>query len=243
MLTTQSVILVYDKASYLQERSLQRQGHSGEHLASLAAEAGVEFDWTGRTGNTRDAHKLLRFALEPAPTAVRSTAFATGGPRAPDPVPVSPSPSSGAPAPPPLARGPALQLRLLAALFAAHHSGGADISSRDFLASLGASIFRTTTTTTTNSNSNSNEISADDLRVSVLESAAWDAAVEALAAEARWRRGRGAAAAIGAVPTLVVNDRYVIGGAQGAGFLAVELERIRAAGHGHGHGRGQQGQG
>ncbi|XXG95869.1 hypothetical protein Hte_002141 [Hypoxylon texense] len=238
----------YDKSNYLQGRNLQRQGHSNEHLASLAKEAGVEFKWTGVTGSTRDAHKLLRFALEPTPTTTRSIAFASGGgPRAPpDPSP-SPSLSSATTTTPTtpssLTRGSALQLRLLAALFTAHHTSDADISSRDFLASLGSSIF-TNTNASTNTNNDANDdgkaaAAAAVLRGEVLESAAWDATINALAAEAR--RGRGVA--IGAVPTLVVNDRYVIGGAQDAGFLAAELERIRVAGPGRGRGRRQQGQG
>ncbi|KAI1777150.1 hypothetical protein F4818DRAFT_338588 [Hypoxylon cercidicola] len=223
---------VYDKANYLQGRSLQPHGHNNDHFTRMAEAAGIDFSWKGLTGNTRDAHKLLRFALEPTPTptAVRSTAFVTGGAHAPTaPLPPRPAPTTSPsppppPPPPPPARGPALQLALLAALLAAHHTSDADLSDRDFLAAVGASVL---------------DVSPRALRAAVLESEAWTMAVDALAADAR----RGRSVAIAAVPTLVVNDRYVIGGAQDAGFLVNELERIRRAGMsglGRRRGRGQE---
>ncbi|KAI1768605.1 hypothetical protein GGR53DRAFT_462281 [Hypoxylon sp. FL1150] len=200
----------YNKSTYIQGRDLHPRDHKNEHLFDLAKAAGIDFAWEGITGNTRDAHKLLRFALEPAPTTVRSTAFVAGG--------ATSHPETNTSA---TARGPALQLRLLATLFAAHHTGDADVSDPLFLCVLGAAVLGDLFPSSVES-----PRPADVLRTRVLENPAWGAAVDALVADAR----RGRSVPIGAVPTLVVNDRYVIGGAQDAEFLVGELEKIRVGG-------------
>ncbi|KAI0022783.1 hypothetical protein F4780DRAFT_134742 [Xylariomycetidae sp. FL0641] len=65
----------YDKATYYsQVRGLPESRY--EFWNHLGAQAGIRFSWGGRTGNSRDSHKLLRFALERTPTTNRSTVFA-----------------------------------------------------------------------------------------------------------------------------------------------------------------------
>ncbi|KAI2610096.1 uncharacterized protein GGS25DRAFT_245494 [Hypoxylon fragiforme] len=211
----------YEKSTYLNART-----HSPEHWARLGEPVGINFSWEGLTGSTRDAHKLLRFALESTPTTARSTAFtstpsrsAQGSPssvstrasKSPRPSP-SPSPSFTTTTPPSetYRRGPALQLQLLRALLRAHHEQDGDISSRSFLT-------RTCASATGFSRSS---ITA------VLASEKWGRAVDKLCAAVMSRRDVG----VRAVPTLVVNGRYIIGGAQSADFLARELERIGRGG-------------
>ncbi|KAI0888038.1 thioredoxin-like protein [Annulohypoxylon maeteangense] len=201
----------YPKATYLNIPK-----HSLEHWRDLGKQAGIDFTWEGRTGNTRDAHKLLRYALEAAPTTVRSTAFTSahrpqtpkqGKPHSPAPLPDTASGTHQ--------RGPPLQLRLLCALLHAHHETDADISSRDFLSSLVPSDL--------------------DFSPSVFTDPAWDRALDVLFADACERPGL----AVRAVPTFIVNDRYVIGGAQSAEFLVEALGRIRVGKGGRGRDRGQ----
>ncbi|KAI0113175.1 thioredoxin-like protein [Daldinia grandis] len=177
--------------------------------------AGINFTWAGRTGSTRDAHKLLRFALEGTPTTTRSAhttrrAPAPSSPRTNTrPPPASPSSVANGNAP---TRGAALQLRLLEALFHAHHESDGDISNPSFLAETASAATGFTRA----------QIRA------VLEDASegWGRAVSALVAEVSSPRGL----AVRAVPTFVVNDHYVIGGVQSAGFLVAEFERIRRGG-------------
>lgn len=171
----------YNKSTYIQGRDLQPQDHKNERFFSLAKAAGIDFSWKGITGNTRDAHKLLRFALEPTPTALRSTAFVTTNTHTPPPPP--PETATTATSTTATTHGPALQLQLLATLFAAHHTGDADISDPSFLSVLGASVLKDLFPS-----SSSSPAPADLLRAEVLESGAWGAAVDALVADAR--RGR-----------------------------------------------------
>ncbi|KAI1078108.1 thioredoxin-like protein [Whalleya microplaca] len=193
----------YDKASYI-----PRTAHSFDEWNTLGEAVGIHFSWRGRTGSTRDAHKLLRFALESEPTSARSTHFARPQPHPQPQSPAAqplPSPQSQHDRPPPQ-RGPALQMRLLSALLRAYHESDADLSDRTFLASTAAAA----------TGLPRREIER------VLGSERWGAAVDGLCAEVR----RGRSVAIEAVPTLIVNDRYVIGGWQRAGFLVDEFERV-----------------
>ncbi|KAI1097633.1 thioredoxin-like protein [Jackrogersella minutella] len=181
----------YDKQIYL---NLTK--HTPSYFADLGSPLGITFSWAGRTGSTRDAHKLLRFALEASPTTARSTAFAS----APPPPPPASPPSPG--------RGPAQQLRLLEALFAAHHTSDEDISSPSALARAARAATGL-------------PAAAVD---SVLRDPQWDRALDALLAHvAAPRRGL----RVRAVPTFIVNDRYVVGGSQSPGFLVEEFERMR----------------
>ncbi|KAI1644188.1 thioredoxin-like protein [Daldinia loculata] len=194
----------YDKSDYLIART-----RGPAYWVGPGEAAGINFTWAGRTGSTRDAHKLLRFALESTPTTARAARNRRGAPAPPSPhtsarAPTSPSAVNGNTP----ARGPALQLRLLEALFRAHHESDGDISDPSFLAETASAATGFATA----------QIRA------VLEDAseAWGRAVSALVAEVSSPRGL----AVRAVPTLVVNDHYVIGGVQSAGFLVDEFERI-----------------
>ncbi|KAI1472886.1 thioredoxin-like protein [Daldinia caldariorum] len=193
----------YDKSDYLISRT-----RSPEYWASLGEAAGINFAWTGRTGSTRDAHKLLRFALERSPTPPRGGRSGWGAPTPSS----SPRPPSTAINGSTSAHGPAPQLRLLEALFRAHHESDGDISDASTLAAIAAATTGFAT--------------AHVRRVLVDAGGEWGRAVEALVAQVSSPRGL----AVRAVPTMVVNDRYVIGGVQSAEFLAEEFERIRRGG-------------
>ncbi|KAI1211259.1 uncharacterized protein F4807DRAFT_30108 [Annulohypoxylon truncatum] len=224
----------YDKSTYLNSPK-----HSPEHWRELGRQAGIDFTWEGRTGSTRDAHKLLRYALEPTPTTARSTAFASRnrnvGQNQSSPPPPAPAPGSGAgpngihsssSSSEPLRRGPALQLRMLSALLHAHHETSADISSPSFLTSLFSSSSSPNFPNFPLPN-HANHANLDLTPSTVhalLEDPSWDRAIEALSADARERPGL----SVRAVPTFVVNDRYVIGGAQSVGFLLDVFARIGA---------------
>ncbi|KAI0849715.1 hypothetical protein F5Y00DRAFT_268806 [Daldinia vernicosa] len=208
----------YDKSDYL------IAGTRGPaYWVGPGEAAGINFTWAGRTGSTRDAHKLLRFALESAPTTTRGAAHNRRGTSAPPSPPSSshagtrcspassPSATNGNNNNTP-ARGPALQLRLLEALFHAHHESDGDISDPSFLAETASAATGFATA---------------QMRA-VIEDAGevWGRAVSALVAEVSSPRGL----AVRAVPTFVVNDHYVIGGVQSVGFLVDEFERIRRGG-------------
>ncbi|KAI1662204.1 thioredoxin-like protein [Daldinia decipiens] len=204
----------YDKSDYLIART-----RGPAYWVGPGQAAGINFTWAGRTGSTRNAHKLLRFALESTPTTTRGARNRRGASAPPlshtsTRSPSSPSATNGnAPA-----RGPALQLRLLEALFRAHHESDGDISDPSFLAETASAATGFT----------SAQIRA------VLEDASevWGRAVSALVAEVSSPRGL----AVRAVPTFVVNDHYVIGGVQSAEFLVDEFERIRRGRGGYGVG-------
>ncbi|KAI1480478.1 thioredoxin-like protein [Daldinia eschscholtzii] len=187
----------YDKSDYLISRT-----RGPEHWVGLGEAAGINFTWTGRTGSTRDAHKLLRFALESTPTPTRGGRNNRG----------APTPSSRVVNGSTPIHGPAVQLRLLEALFRAHHESDGDISDPSFLASTTSAVTGFTT--------------ARIRHVLEDESGEWKRAVDALVAQVSSPRGL----AVRAVPTFVVNDRYVIGGVQSAEFLVEEFERIRRGG-------------
>ncbi|KAI1141513.1 hypothetical protein F5Y05DRAFT_263504 [Hypoxylon sp. FL0543] len=241
----------YDKPTYLNAPK-----YSLDQWAKLGEQVGINFSWKGRTGNTKDAHKLLRFALESKPTTLPSTAFAKNGqnhhrgaahasaPAPPETPPKSASASASAPHPPekdvpsaasdngplpntpapsgpPQPRGPALQLRVLEALFEWHHERDGDLSDRRALAAVGAAA----------TGFGAAEIAR------VLESEAWGRAVDELFLDVTSPRGR-RGLSVRAVPTFVVNDRYVIGGLQSIEFFVAEFERIgRVGGGGVGGGR------
>ncbi|KAI0120465.1 thioredoxin-like protein [Hypoxylon sp. NC0597] len=226
----------YGKPTYLNVPK-----YSIDQWAALGEPVGIKFSWKGRTGNTRDAHKLLRFALESTPTTAPSTAFAKRSrnqslnqgaapaaaapetaptsPRQADPHPASASDSSPQP------RGPALQLRVLEALFKWHHESDGDLSDRRALTATAAAA---------------TGFSAADM-LAVCESEEWGRAVDELFLDVTSPRGR-RGLNIRAVPTFVVNDRYVIGGLQSRDFFMEEFERIgRGGGGGVGGGRGVRG--
>ena len=126
----------------------------------MGAAAGIAFSWRGLTGNSRDSHKLLRFALEPRPSAARSTAFHRGPGAGPasgaspasmlrgswsafprpgsDPTPAAAAGPDPLPRPPPRPRGPDLQFRLAHAIFRAYFEEDRDLSDRGALADIGA---------------------------------------------------------------------------------------------------------
>ncbi|KAK6956962.1 hypothetical protein Daesc_002244 [Daldinia eschscholtzii] len=189
--------IAYDKSDYLISRT-----RGPEHWVGLGEAAGINFTWTGRTGSTRDAHKLLRFALESTPTPTRGGRNNRG----------APTPSSRVTNGSTPIHGPAVQLRLLEALFRAHHESDGDISDPSFLASTTSAVTGFTT--------------ARIRHVLEDESGEWKRAVDALVAQVSSPRGL----AVRAVPTFVVNDRYVIGGVQSAEFLVEEFGRIRRGG-------------
>ncbi|KAI1453202.1 thioredoxin-like protein [Annulohypoxylon moriforme] len=208
--------------------------HSLEYWGELGKKAGIDFTWEGRTGNTRDAHKLLRFALEATPTTARSTTFASkpqndSRGKSP-PAPLQDTTASGVHSTP-TQRGPALQLELLTALLHAHHETSADISSRTFLSSL----FSPSHPSAPNFPNLQNlpDITPTAIRI-LLTSPSWDRALDTHFADACERPGL----SVRAVPTFIINDRYVIGGAQSVDFWVEELERIRVGKGGRG-GRGR----
>ncbi|KAI0382153.1 hypothetical protein F5Y04DRAFT_253105 [Hypomontagnella monticulosa] len=205
----------YDKADYLDY--LLGRPHTAEYWINLGQQAGITIHWDGRTGNTRDAHKLLLWALDPNLRTVRRTARAALTPSSPHSTASSPSSSSAsAPAPrdvtngngygPPRPHGPALQLLLAHALLSAHHARDTDLSSRASLTLLVSSA---------------TGHPASEVRT-VVESEDWGRVVDALIADVTNPLGL----AVRAVPTLVVNGRFVIGGLQSAEFLVGEFGRI-----------------
>ncbi|OTA90546.1 hypothetical protein M434DRAFT_77734 [Hypoxylon sp. CO27-5] len=171
---TNHAFTAYDKPTYLNAPK-----YSIDQWAALGEPVGIKFSWKGRTGNTRDAHKLLRFALESTPTTAPST------------------------------------LRVLEALFKWHHELDGDLSDRRALAATAAAV---------------TGFSAEDI-LGVCESEEWGRAVDELFLDVTSPHGR-RGLNVRAVPTFIVNDRYVIGGLQSSEFFVEEFERIGRGGGG-----------
>ncbi|KAK7750769.1 hypothetical protein SLS62_007321 [Diatrype stigma] len=124
------------RSAYDKETFYHSFGWSPSQLGQwtdLGAAAGVAFSWRGRTGNSRDSHKLLRFALEDTPSTMRSTAFTQQQQKQ------QPG-SQPQPLPKPQPRGPDLQLRLAHAVLRGYFEEDRDVSDRGFLAEVGAAV-------------------------------------------------------------------------------------------------------
>ncbi|ORY62562.1 DSBA-like thioredoxin domain-containing protein [Pseudomassariella vexata] len=165
---------------------------------------GIDFDFDGLSGNSRDSHKLLRLALEPRPTIIRSTAFAITG-----------TPSPYAHSPP---RGPALQLRLLEAIYRGHFESRHGIGDREWLLEVGVTVLG---------------LPREEVRA-CLESEEWGLAIDTLDSEVRSRGFRG-------IPGFVIQGRFKAEGWQEPGFFADVFEKARERmveeGGGDGHHR------
>ncbi|CAJ2504872.1 Uu.00g122660.m01.CDS01 [Anthostomella pinea] len=223
----------YDKLSYYTEY----MGLPSDRYAvwtEYGTEAGINFSWKGRTGNSRDSHKLLRFALESTPTVTRSvtvtqprqtttltgTSTAASNMTLPPPNPPGQAVSyqtsmrhasaisAGSVVPSsPKTRGPALQMRLLEAIFKGYHELDRDLSERQFLVETAVGV---------------TGFAARDIEA-VLDSDEWGRAIDMLCAEVRRRLPT----PIIAVPTIIVNGKWLYGGRQPVEYLVAEFERIR----------------
>ncbi|KAK3905049.1 thioredoxin-like protein [Staphylotrichum tortipilum] len=110
MLWPDALISGYDKAGALVAVYGRQAPAMVSHITALGRQFGVPFNWSGRTGNSRDAHKLILLAAHLDNTATR------------------PLPSGRLP--------PYNQTylhRTLTHLFASTFQSGRDISSREFL--------------------------------------------------------------------------------------------------------------
>ncbi|KAI5923539.1 thioredoxin-like protein [Camillea tinctor] len=180
------------------------QSNLFETWTRLGSSLGINFSWGGRTGNTRDSHKLLRYALERTPSTRPSTEFVSRAPRAGTP----PRAKSARTAQP--CRGPALQMRLLDALFKGYFEHDRDVSDRGFLAEVGAAV-----------GAGVKAFAPPDIR-RVLESEDWGAAIDVLSDEVRARLR------VDAVPTVIVNGLSLYGGWQKPELFVAEFERLRS---------------
>lgn len=168
------------------------------------AEIGINFDWDGgRTGNSRDSHKLLRLALEANPSTYRSSSFTKAfGFARPSDVPSSPSVSSTDSK----ARGPQTQMRLVEHIYKGYFEDNRDLSDRAWLLELGTSL---------------TSIPAAEIQA-CLESEEWDQAIDRLSDRNRQE--------FNAVPVFVMQGRFVAGGWQTAARFLEIFERIRNEG-------------
>ncbi|RYP44965.1 hypothetical protein DL768_008627 [Monosporascus sp. mg162] len=218
--------------------------------------AGISSSWQGKTGNTRDSHKLLRFALEDKPSTLRSTAFMRSGQTAAPLAPLttvaathrfnaptisaatsltsvtSPAPQTmtsgpisssmpsrisvpfSQPRPQPQPRGPSLQMRLAYAILKGYFEDDRDLSDRAFLTEVGVAV---TGYPAAEIRACLDEADGDDDE----SGGQWGRAVDALEADVRHR-------GITAVPTIIVQDRYLAGGWQEARLFVELFEAIRS---------------
>jgi predicted DsbA family dithiol-disulfide isomerase len=169
------------------------------------AKVGINFNWDGgRTGNSRDSHKLLRLALEPRPTAYRSSSFTQAFEHRRRQS-ASSSSSAGQIGP---VRGSEVQMRLLEALFRESFENNYDISDRAWLQWLGTSL----------TNIPPAEIQA------CLESEEWDRAIDRLSDRNRQE--------FSAVPVFILQGCFVAGGWQRPELFLDVFECIRAGASG-----------
>ncbi|KAI1758281.1 thioredoxin-like protein [Xylaria castorea] len=180
----------------------------------LGENAGIRFSWKGRTGNSRNSHKLLRFALQKTPSRHKSTELTVYRPtshappyppyslRAPD-LPVSLQQP----------RGPDLQVRLLDAITTNYHEHDKDLSDPQFLMETAKAV---------------TGFSADEIQA-VLDSPEWDITIDMLSSEVQNRISVRSqlAGPIVAVPTMVLDNRWVYGGFQKADEIVNQFELLR----------------
>ncbi|KAI1880689.1 hypothetical protein JX265_000929 [Neoarthrinium moseri] len=176
-----------------------------EEWTRQGAAIGINFNWqNGRTGSSRDSHKLLRLALESAPTTYRSSSFtrAFGHNNAAAVSSQETTMVQKAPG----ARGPATQMRLLESIFREYFENGHDLSDRAWLQSLAASL---------------TDLSTPEVQA-CLESDEWDAAIDRLSDRNRQE--------FNAVPVFILQGRFVAGGWQKPELFLEIFERIRTEG-------------
>ncbi|KAI0438409.1 hypothetical protein F4803DRAFT_99877 [Xylaria telfairii] len=203
----------YDKVHYYHtERGLPMSRF--EVWNRLGESAGIRFSWKGRTGNSRNSHKLLRFALQKTPTRHKSTELTVY--RSTTDAPPYPPYSLRAPDLPvslPQPRGPDLQVRLLDAITTNYHEYDKDLSDPQFL-------METTRSVT--------GFSEDEIQA-VLDSQEWDFTIDMLSSEVQNRISVRSqlAGPIVAVPTMVLNNRWVYGGFQKVNEIVDQFELLR----------------
>ncbi|KAI1119757.1 thioredoxin-like protein [Nemania abortiva] len=180
----------------------------------LGEDVGVRFSWRGRTGNSQNSHKLLRFALQKTPTVQASTELAVYQPTVD--APLYPPYSLRAPEQPvslPQPRGPDLQMRLLDAITTGYHEHDRDLSDPNFLMEITRAV---------------TGFLEDEIQA-VLDSPEWDHTVDKLSSEVQNRisvRSR-LAGPIVAVPTMVFNNKWVYGGFQKVDDIVDQFELLR----------------
>ncbi|KAI1118272.1 hypothetical protein F5Y14DRAFT_463302 [Nemania sp. NC0429] len=180
----------------------------------LGRNANIRFSWKGITGNSRNSHKLLRFALQKTPTRQISTELTVYRPT-PN-TPLYPPYSLRAPNLPvslPQPRGPDLQMRLLDAITTNYHEHDKDLSNPQFLMEITKEV---------------TGFSEDEIQ-GVLDSAEWDHTIDMLSSEVQNRvsvRSQLAGPII-AVPTMVINRKWVYGGFQEVAEIVEQFELLR----------------
>ncbi|KAJ8124293.1 hypothetical protein O1611_g9348 [Lasiodiplodia mahajangana] len=206
-------ISYYDKYYYYSaERGLPTSRF--DVWSRLGEDAGIRFSWKGRTGNSRDSHKLLRFALQKTPTVQASTELTVYQPAVD--APLYPPYSLRAPEQPvplPQPRGPDLQMRLLDAITTNYHEHDKDLSDPEFLLGITKDV---------------TGFPEDEIRA-VLDSPEWDHTIDILSSEVQNRisvRSR-LAGPIVAVPTMVFNNKWVYGGFQKVDDIVGQFELLR----------------
>ncbi|KAH6647962.1 thioredoxin-like protein [Truncatella angustata] len=167
-------------------------------------ESGINFSWQeGRTGNSRDSHKLLRLALEATPSTYRSSSFTrafghnrlstTSSSLVTDVTPVG-------------ARGPQTQMQLADTIYREYFENNRDLSDRSFLLNTGTSL---------------TNIPAEEIQA-CLESDEWDYAIDRLSDRNKME--------FNAVPVFIIQGRFVAGGWQTPQKLLDIFEHVRAEG-------------
>lgn len=172
-----------------------------EQWSRQGAEVDINFNWDGgRTGNSRDSHKLLRLTLEPRPTSYRSSSFTQAFGHRYRQTADSSAAVFGQAEP---ARGSEVQMRLLEALLRESFENNQDLSDRAWLQLLGTSRTR---------------IPAAEIQA-CLESEEWDRAIDRLSNRNRQQ--------FNAVPVFILQGRYMAGGWQRPELFLDVFERIR----------------
>lgn len=114
-----------------QDREQARQLR--ERLARIGRQAGIEFSFGGRIGNTRSAHRAIAFSRNPASLAPTTTTNTTTDT-------TNNTTNTSTPSTNPAPRDPSeSQDRFVTALFAAYFEGTADVTSHESLADVAAS--------------------------------------------------------------------------------------------------------
>lgn len=170
-----------------------------DRLAAMAADYGIEFEWEGTTGNSRDSHKLILLAMDQDIASQAGKSAMSFG---------HPAPSSYAsPAAAAIPHSPHTQQNaVIEQLSRGMFEQGRDVSDRGFLVEVALEL----------------GLAANEAEVLAwLDGAEANARVDAEVTKAR-------AIGINGVPTFVVNGRYRVGGMQEPGIFLGLFDKIRA---------------
>ncbi|KAG7286118.1 hypothetical protein NEMBOFW57_008421 [Staphylotrichum longicolle] len=243
-------VSAYDKGASLRAVYGPNAAVMFDRLARLGAQYGIEFKWEGKTGSSRDAHKLMLLAMEKDAAAAAAAAALSSplswtspnSPPTPEPATTTTTTTTTTPGTPQPSYKSTHLHRTQTHLYTATFQHGHDISSRAFLAraAVELGLFPTEAAALAylardDDDNNNNETKTNGAEPTTTTSTttrrAPQCAVDAASARARQ-------VGVSAVPSYVVQARWQVGGMQAEEVWMGVFGRVRAAVEAEGEGGG-----